>query len=823
MRYDVPMTADAMEFLTLETAMRPPRVAILFSGDADWRRWARLAVATASRVWAGGGHILVPYDADGGIAPLVLDAVAAFDPDHVLLYAPTLAEIETIAPGSVPIQSPDGEPMDGQSREDLVRASGDFAPEPSAAGQSARRLVAERCTPFQSPHLGEDGERFEALTRISSRNSGKLITAEQFLPTTPTRVLAPDPLWASDAALWASATHGLPPARWSGPAARPEPPASELWKWNLGAQPWLARRPPAELLIGGQSHEVPDGDVPTWFALLDSTVGVMAQGYARGRAAIVIGDTASDFALAAIYRVLFGSAHWVPNEVRLDPSFKAYLEGALGTVERDLERDAGVLAVVSTSIAPQEVGERYAAMKRSSPAGTFNGEPRTLTQITVGAPALESGLLGRYITEGVGAQVAVPVRRDAGGSATTLTSFSPPTPTQSCLVANAVYWLVDLQSRPQLFPSGRGLPPEALLASGTEWAPAVRASRFGLTLNAESNGLVVTGTVMSGRLARPMLRFPGLRDWADAMAGREGDSARHSPAGEHAQFVASRLGSRQSLIELVNSSFLHALRLFDRRVSEARCRRREHIDGIVDLDGDRAYLSASAIGLAAGAKLVPDVRDMLDRMTSAGLTRRGLILKCAGCRRGSFHSIDTVSQSFRCPRCDASNELSANAWFTDTTEPEWYYDLHSALRELINQDGDIPILAAQKLQGGAQRRRTYSDCPELEIVRNGESVAEFDLLAHVDDEVIVVEAKRVGTLGKTVAIRNGTARKLALAARLVKADAICLATAASRWNETDLERVRSALQAGCPHAVDVRTLELLAPPDAPPISNPEAT
>lgn len=143
------------------------------------------------------------------------------------------------------------------------------------------------------------------------------------------------------------------------------------------------------------------------------------------------------------------------------------------------------------------------------------------------------------------------------------------------------------------------------------------------------------------------------------------------------------------------------------------------------------------------------------------------------------------------------------------------YDLHSTLREVINQDGDVPFLASQHLASHAQQRRSYDDCAELEIVRDGEPIAEFDLLAHVDGEVIVVEAKRAGELGRTATMRKATARKLALAARLLRADTVCLATSAAEWNQTDVERVRSALSQECSHAVAVRTVELLAPPPAP--------
>jgi len=187
------------------------------------------------------------------------------------------------------------------------------------------------------------------------------------------------------------------------------------------------------------------------------------------------------------------------------------------------------------------------------------------------------------------------------------------------------------------------------------------------------------------------------------------------------------------------------------------------------------------------------------------------VLKCAECRRRSFHSLDSLGQNYRCPRCDASNQLTAATWYTGSPEPTWVYDLHENLRDLINGDGDLPLLASRELHKTADRKHTYGDCPELEIRRNGAAVAEFDLLAHFDDRVAIVEAKRAGVLGKTAAERNATVVKLTLAARLLKADEVWLAAAAKTWNNTDRERVRSALRSDCPHSVEVKTFVGLAP------------
>lgn len=184
------------------------------------------------------------------------------------------------------------------------------------------------------------------------------------------------------------------------------------------------------------------------------------------------------------------------------------------------------------------------------------------------------------------------------------------------------------------------------------------------------------------------------------------------------------------------------------------------------------------------------LRDSLDALQGVGLARMGLVLNCNDCGRRSFYGIDDLGQRFRCPLCAAENEMSAARWKKPHVEPTWFYDLHTALRQLASQCGDLPIRAAARLSG--QFPHSYGDCSEVEFVRDGATIAEIDLVAHVDGQVVVVEAKAGARLGSGRA-RGRQAAKIAQVARTVRADRVVLATDQPDWPETDVDKVKQAL------------------------------
>ncbi|MBE3200234.1 hypothetical protein IHE48_04315 [Frankia sp. CH37] len=69
----------------------------MIDGGEHWGYWARRALYRASRIWGGGGFVVVPHR-DGKVSPILLAACQAYDPDFVVTYSPTVEDCEHFTP-----------------------------------------------------------------------------------------------------------------------------------------------------------------------------------------------------------------------------------------------------------------------------------------------------------------------------------------------------------------------------------------------------------------------------------------------------------------------------------------------------------------------------------------------------------------------------------------------------------------------------------------------------------------------------------------------------------------------------------------------------
>jgi hypothetical protein len=136
-----------------------------------------------------------------------------------------------------------------------------------------------------------------------------------------------------------------------------------------------------------------------------------------------------------------------------------------------------------------------------------------------------------------------------------------------------------------------------------------------------------------------------------------------------------------------------------------------------------------------------------------------------------------------CPRCGAPAYVTA-AWRSKQGEPEWFYDLHGAVRELLEQNGDVPFLAGMAL---AATVRSFEDIAELDFRRPDQDSDEIDIDAFVDSRLTIGEAKCVASPG-TSREASQAIGKLLRVSDLLGADEILLATTASGPMEEEGDR-----------------------------------
>ena len=534
---------------------------------------------------------------------------------------------------------------------------------------------------------------------------------------------------------------------------------------------------------------------------------------------VVVSNSADDFALAQGWHVLLGNSHWIP-EANLLLERPAHLVAWM--LGHDLASDAvygnkrSFLTSASLPLGQlrQLAQEWYDGHLRSSwdreptDEDTVESEPGSRLECTPPEQVNldHGGMLA--IQEDYDLPLALPAEENDQGDISLLVDLPPLTPSHSALRnAAGLTWEIDLRFISTATPHSRGLSPRVLQAYSGErvFESLVRRGHHGVTCYSFSHGLVSGGSTQIQALAKPRLRLPGLYSWAQALAEDHEMRMEFSEAGHRVEILRRMWGSRAELA----SDWAGPLRpIFLAFRKEARMSRDAfpEKDGLV-LRPNEAVLSFQAMTRAVGAALDrKGLRSKIDRLCLLGVMRRGLVLDCEACGYLGFIDLDTVSTVNSCARCGAQNPLTLGRWQDPIEEPTWWYDLHGAARELLAEDSGIALLCSAYLR---QSARSYADLSELEFAKDGQRVAEIDLLASCDDRVIVGEAKSHPKLGDK-SQRRSKAKKLAMVARVLHADEILLCTSTvGNWSNADIDAVQAAVTAQFADAPDQPTIRVV--------------
>jgi hypothetical protein len=582
-----------------------------------------------------------------------------------------------------------------------------------------------------------------------------------------------------------------------------EPPPLEpaqrwtILRWLLDGAGSRPGAPPAEL-IDAQVANI-DEDSPPVGSAFDPTVHGLIPvltGFPDTPTLMVVGDTAEDFAAALAWDRIFGRGIWIPADCSpagnsSDAATMRLMYHAL-VVSPTLHRSGKVL--VGTVSASQNAVDQIVAALRE-PGIVVGDESEQRRRHTEGLVPFainfdRAGSLHWAVAEQFDQQYALPVDRDDDGGASMVAPPPAPVITHPDLSrCESLRWQVDVRMWPSSMPRGRGLDGRNLLAPGEdEYLTWVRSGRDGISYESERYNFVLAGTARVSRLARPRLREPGLREWASLMAIQQGKAFVLSDAGRRVEILRRLWDGREQLAADMAGNLLPMFRGF---VVSERMTRDAYPDGDGVVLNNDGYLTFAGMARSTGPEQdLAGLRHDADRLLARRVLRRGLILDCGECGRPTFHDVNELAQVNTCPRCGAGNELSQARWREPADEPEWYYDLHPAVRELIKQHGEVPLLLSHYLR---ERSRRYADVPELELYENNKRTAEVDLVASADDVLVTAEAKINGTLGGTPrGARRAAAKRVAIAA-LLQADQIVLATTEPGWTAASLSEIRDAV------------------------------
>ncbi|MFJ4253391.1 hypothetical protein [Microbacterium sp. NPDC090003] len=768
------MTISETTFRGATLSLRPPRVAIVFPDDEHWRDWVMRALEISSEYWGGGGFILVPHDmTTGEPSAHFAEIVRAYDPDHVVSLKIPVPEFESWYPGA--ISTPDV--TSEEERAALIRmVSDEITATPSS---HARDVVASWCSPLRSALVrrGQNARAHEAHKSLRAVNRRDRFS--RGLPVAPPvgiEVLAASAGWRSDLGLMVAARAGVVN---DGDAHPRDEPGADVLEWVIQRE----GDAPASLIHTAEPAPAAAGEVPTRF---DTHPGLLhvSQGVSQDMAAVVVGDTGADFALAVAYDRLLGRGFWVTTAMLDAPDDLRHLRSCLWWVTSQLEQQAAHLTVSSISLPDERVAEIAARLQEPNYEFERLGRHREAVDesdtVQIRAPHVERSYTQLVVEEHLSTSVLLPMDATSDGALEAVNGIDCPVPSSLMYPVSSgkvPYWYVDVTFARDVAPRGRDLPAASLLAYDEGAFPevAIRASKTGVSFNPASMGLVMGNSLLSGRLGRPRLRSLSMRAWVEGMVRPAGLGVRLSQPGRLAELVTRRLGSRNQLMEVVTAATLPMLRAFIPHEKTPKV----HEAGVVVADLD-PYLSFEKMSALVGSD--DAVVELIDTLAVARLLRRGLVLQCNDCRRTSFVDADRLGQDYECPKCAATNSLVSARW-REGIEPAWYYDLYTPFRDLLKAHGDIPVLAGAELR---RQSRVYGDVPELEFfdLETTRAVAEIDLIAHVDGEVVLVEAKSSGQFAKRS--RGRQTEKILRIAHALRADRVVLATSETQWNAADL-------------------------------------
>ena len=513
------------------------------------------------------------------------------------------------------------------------------------------------------------------------------------------------------------------------------------------------------------------------------------------RPVAVIGSTAEDFALAVALDRMYGATIWVPAEWAQDADVRWALQHGYGDLIEAARPSGHPPIVTSISLSEEQLNaavqacwpEPIQAWDGSGNTLSLDGDPPEVVpaeQLDLQAPTHLACAPGDYDLS-----FTSPTRADGRGGFEFLLPIPPHTPSNEELRGpQRPFWEVDVEVYPPVMPAGRNLGARAILADGDAYLSTVlRSGRDGISFNPMSMLFVQGNATLEQSIAKPRLRVLGLRGWIEAMAAQDqpDTGVQLSQAGRRAMILTRLWGSRSAVARdlLVLNDFLREFKPSGSSDTEAYGKG----------DGVRLTPAEGYLTLAAAFRTLPgmeagEIRDRLNQLLRINVLQRGLVVPCSECERRAFYRIELLGEINVCPRCGASAYITA-AWRSERREPEWFYDLHGAVRELLEQNGDVPFLAGRALAADA---RSFEDIAELDFCRPDEDPDEIDVAALVDGRLVIGEAKCVATLGTRKEASQATA-KLLRVSDLLGADEILLATTApGPWKKGQTEQLLKA-------------------------------
>ena len=498
---------------------------------------------------------------------------------------------------------------------------------------------------------------------------------------------------------------------------------------------------------------------------------------------IVVGDAASDYSLALSLDRGWSAGLWLPGSlVRVENGADAGLANrvvrSLGCVLHRMTRTRGrerKIWLTSMSLESSELEPIIDMIGQSVWGDDLAPGIADPTEITLPQPqrVLDRGHLSEsrhapFLNENMVSGLTPPL---------------VPSEAESKENPYDCRWYVDVKVTDLSVPSRWDL--SELVRQGNLMAGGkLRPGRDGIAVHSHRQGLIPGGATLEQMLERPRFRIPDGPELFQSLLSRRQLRAELSDKGKFAAATIERWGGLMATVAGLRDEATYAiLHSFTTPQSEER-------PGVslIDLSGSgrRHFLALDdavrLTGRDASACIV-----ILDDLVRRRILRRGLVLKCERCDFAGWYDLAHVDQGFECARCAERQTISISHWREPIDQPQLYYDLDEVVYQTLLNDGAVPLLALGVI---ADRSRDFMYSTEMSVFEQGgaKPLCEIDLWAVSHGEIIIGEAKRGNTLGKSREAKK-SAGAMARIAEAVSADVLMLVTASDKWKKSSTDLV----------------------------------
>lgn len=322
-------------------------------------------------------------------------------------------------------------------------------------------------------------------------------------------------------------------------------------------------------------------------------------------------------------------------------------------------------------------------------------------------------------------------------------------------------------------------------------APDTRVSSSGIAYVGVTP-FVLGGADIEAIVAKPILRTMGPFELFSHLFEEHGYEIAISDKGTYQEGTIQRFGGLDSFATTFRSA---RWPLLTKYLDQS-----ENQPGVTDQGTkirDRRYLDYASVAKQLGTDKEETVRETLGEFLDEGILQRGFTLKCRECRQFDWYDVGAVSDVFRCSRCGSIQRYDP--------EPLWTYRLNELVFQCLKNNAHCHILTLDRIRQWATNGNFLS-IPALDVFQQGDRTnpfAEIDVACIVDGQIVLGECKTTGSITR---VERQQLAKYETLAKQLQAGVLVLSTLSEPWTAASMTFIEGRRQHLSQFDIDLRVL-----------------